>query len=81
MWHPRCGPCPSNELGGILDGSTVGGNQINGNITDTECDRLSNSVISEMQVRVTFFYRIIRLVLIVTKIWPKFTVVYCKSIS
>lgn len=52
VWHPRCGPCPSNELGGILDGSTVlGGNQINGNITDNECDRLSNSVISEMQVR------------------------------
>lgn len=28
----------------------LGGNQVNGNVTDTECDRLSNSVISEMQV-------------------------------
>ncbi|XP_031637190.1 actin-binding LIM protein 3 isoform X4 [Contarinia nasturtii] len=52
VWHPRCGPCPSSELGAILDGSTLlGGNQLNGNITDTECDRLSNSVISEMQYR------------------------------
>lgn len=52
VWHPRCGPCPSSELGGMLDGSALlGGNQLNGNITDTECDRLSNSVISEMQVR------------------------------
>lgn len=51
VWHPRCGPCPSNELAGMLDGSTVlTGNQINGNIIEAECDRLSNSLISEMQV-------------------------------
>lgn len=56
VWHPRCGPCPSSELG-ILDGSTVlSGNQINGHITDTECDRLSNSVISEIQVCKQFPY-------------------------
>lgn len=45
IWHPRCGPGPSAELGGgtILNGT-------NGHLTDTECDRLSNSAMSEMQV-------------------------------
>lgn len=46
IWHPRCGPGPSAELGG---GTIINGT--NGHITsDTECDRLSNSAMSEMQV-------------------------------
>jgi len=49
VWHPRCGPCPSSELGGMIDGVTLSGNQSNGNVADAECDRLSNSVMSEMQ--------------------------------
>lgn len=59
VWHPRCGPCPSSELGGILNGSALlAGNATNGNITDTDCDRLSNSAMSEMQVctRIHVFY-------------------------
>lgn len=67
IWHPRCGPGPSAELisgggGTILNGSTTGGgghhaagppsSATNGHLTsDTECDRLSNSAMSEMQVR------------------------------
>lgn len=46
IWHPRCGPGPSAEIGGtILNGSGT-----NGHITDTDCDRLSNSAMSEIQV-------------------------------
>ncbi|KAG4080226.1 hypothetical protein HA402_008297 [Bradysia odoriphaga] len=45
IWHPRCGPGPSAEIGGtILNGSGT-----NGHITDTDCDRLSNSAMSEIQ--------------------------------
>lgn len=72
IWHPRCGPGPSAELGTILNGSGVvggvgggggggggvGGGGVgagvgtNGHMTsDTECDRLSNSAMSEMQVK------------------------------
>lgn len=49
VWHPRCGPCPSSELGGVLNGGTVAlaGHAANGNATDTDCDRLSNSAMSE----------------------------------
>lgn len=52
VWHPRCGPCPSAELGGVLNGGTsvLAGHAGNGNTTDTDCDRLSNSAMSEMQV-------------------------------
>lgn len=57
VWHPRCGPCPSAELGGVLNGSALlGGHPPNGNVTDTDCDHLSNSAISEMQVRVFFIF-------------------------
>lgn len=43
IWHPRCGPGPSVEVGGtVLNGAPA-----NGHGTDTECDRLSNS---ELQV-------------------------------
>lgn len=62
IWHPRCGPGPSAELGTILNGSGVvggvgggggGGGGTNGHMTsDTECDRLSNSAMSEMQVKI-----------------------------
>lgn len=55
IWHPRCGPGPSAEGGTILNGGGAvvsgGGTPANGHLTDTECDRLSNSAISEMQVR------------------------------
>ncbi|XP_055847677.1 actin-binding LIM protein 2 isoform X2 [Episyrphus balteatus] len=44
IWHPRCGPGPS-ESGIILNGGT------NGNFTDTECDRISTSALSEMFLR------------------------------
>lgn len=55
VWHPRCGPCPQNELAGMLNGSALlgGSQQQNGNVTDTDCDRLSNSAMSEMQVRLS----------------------------
>lgn len=51
IWHPRCGPGPTD--GGSVVG--VGGtsslyNGTNGNYTDTEIDRISNSAMSEMQV-------------------------------
>ncbi|XP_015038868.1 actin-binding LIM protein 3 isoform X1 [Drosophila pseudoobscura] len=54
IWHPRCGPGPS-ESGIILNGgggntSVVGGTS-NGNFTDTECDRMSSSALSEMYIR------------------------------
>lgn len=60
IWHPRCGPGPSAELGTILNGggsqATTGGGSVagtNGHLTsDTECDRLSNSAMSEMQVKI-----------------------------
>uniref|UniRef100_A0A0K8TNM7 Putative actin-binding lim zn-finger protein limatin involved in axon guidance n=1 Tax=Tabanus bromius TaxID=304241 RepID=A0A0K8TNM7_TABBR len=42
IWHPRCGPGPSADLGGIINGT-------NGHYTDTECDRMSSSALSEMQ--------------------------------
>lgn len=58
VWHPRCGPCPSNELRAIIDGAAISGNQINGNMVDTECDRSSNSVMSEMQVYLERFHRV-----------------------
>lgn len=44
IWHPRCGPGPSETDGVILNENT------NGHITDTETDRISNSAISELQV-------------------------------
>lgn len=55
IWHPRCGPGPT-ENGTVLNGS------VNGHGTDTEgesggkegrggdFDRMSNSAVSEMQV-------------------------------
>ena len=51
IWHPRCGPGPTD--GGSVVG--VGGtsslyNGTNGNYTDAEIDRISNSAMSEMQV-------------------------------
>ncbi|KAM7359927.1 actin binding LIM protein Uncoordinated 115a isoform 6-T6 [Cochliomyia hominivorax] len=49
IWHPRCGPGP-NETGLILNGgSSVGVS--NGNFTDTECDRMSSSALSDMYIR------------------------------
>eukprot|EP00099_Drosophila_melanogaster_P028185 NP_731389.2 uncoordinated 115b, isoform D [Drosophila melanogaster] len=54
IWHPRCGPGPS-ESGIILNGgggtSSVVGGASNGNFTDTECDRMSSSALSEMHYR------------------------------
>ncbi|XP_037952792.1 actin-binding LIM protein 3 isoform X3 [Teleopsis dalmanni] len=47
IWHPRCGPGPS-EAGIILNGTGV---TSNGNFTDTECDRISSSALSEMYMR------------------------------
>lgn len=44
IWHPRCGPGPSAELGAVINGT-------NGHYTDTECDRISNSALSEIQYR------------------------------
>lgn len=48
VWHPRCGPCPNAEITTVVNGadSTPG----NGHHTDHECDRLSNSAMSDMQV-------------------------------
>ena len=48
IWHPRCGPGPSNDIAAgatILNGTTS-----NGHLTDTECDRMSTSAMSEIQV-------------------------------
>ncbi|XP_060645875.1 actin-binding LIM protein 3 isoform X2 [Drosophila nasuta] len=61
IWHPRCGPGPS-ESGIILNGgggaggrpgttTSVTGGASNGNFTDTECDRMSSSALSEMYIR------------------------------
>ncbi|XP_017091878.2 actin-binding LIM protein 3 isoform X5 [Drosophila bipectinata] len=54
IWHPRCGPGPS-ESGIILNGgggsTSVAGGASNGNFTDTECDRMSSSALSEMYIR------------------------------
>ncbi|XP_044571210.1 actin-binding LIM protein 3 isoform X3 [Drosophila ananassae] len=54
IWHPRCGPGPS-ESGIILNGgggsTSVAGGASNGNFTDTECDRMSSSALSEMHYR------------------------------
>ncbi|XP_017139955.1 actin-binding LIM protein 3 isoform X2 [Drosophila miranda] len=54
IWHPRCGPGPS-ESGIILNGgggnTSVVGGASNGNFTDTECDRMSSSALSEMYIR------------------------------
>ncbi|XP_034138136.1 actin-binding LIM protein 3 isoform X3 [Drosophila guanche] len=54
IWHPRCGPGPS-ESGIILNGgggnTSVVGGASNGNFTDTECDRMSSSALSEMHYR------------------------------
>ncbi|XP_037913450.1 actin-binding LIM protein 1 isoform X3 [Hermetia illucens] len=46
IWHPRCGPGPSSELGAIINGGAA-----NGNFTDTECDRMSTSAMSDMHYR------------------------------
>lgn len=46
IWHPRCGPGP-NETGLILNGGS-GVGVSNGNFTDTECDRMSSSALSDM---------------------------------
>ncbi|XP_023034598.1 actin-binding LIM protein 2 isoform X4 [Drosophila willistoni] len=52
IWHPRCGPGPS-ESGIILNGgnTSVAGGASNGNFTDTECDRMSSSAMSDMYIR------------------------------
>lgn len=42
--HPRCGPGPTENLNGVLSDS-------NGHYTDTEADRMSNSAMSELQVK------------------------------
>lgn len=47
IWHPRCGPGPSE--GGVTTGSSMF-NGTNGHFTDGEIDRISNSAMSEMQV-------------------------------
>lgn len=44
IWHPRCGPGPSETDGIILNDTS------NGNFTDTDCDRMSNSAMSDLQV-------------------------------
>ncbi|XP_046804598.1 actin-binding LIM protein 3 isoform X5 [Lucilia cuprina] len=49
IWHPRCGPGP-NETGLILNGGS-GVGVSNGNFTDTECDRMSSSALSDMHFR------------------------------
>ncbi|XP_065372568.1 actin-binding LIM protein 3 isoform X2 [Calliphora vicina] len=49
IWHPRCGPGP-NETGLILNGGS-GVGVSNGNFTDTECDRMSSSALSDMYIR------------------------------
>lgn len=50
IWHPRCGPGPS-ETGVIINGV-----ESNGHFTDTETDRMSNGAPSEMQVKLIFFF-------------------------
>lgn len=50
IWHPRCGPGPS-ESGLILNGGPAGVGVSNGNFTDTECDRISSSALSDMYIR------------------------------
>lgn len=47
IWHPRCGPGPSETNGIILAES-------NGHFTDTDVDRMSNSAMSELQVNLFF---------------------------
>lgn len=47
IWHPRCGPGP-NETGLILNGGGSSVGVSNGNFTDTECDRMSSSALSDM---------------------------------
>ncbi|XP_059616393.1 actin-binding LIM protein 1 isoform X2 [Phlebotomus argentipes] len=42
IWHPRCGPGPGADVGTVLNGT-------NGHFTDTECDRMSTSAMSELQ--------------------------------
>ncbi|XP_055678530.1 actin-binding LIM protein 1 isoform X3 [Lutzomyia longipalpis] len=42
IWHPRCGPGPGADLGTVINGT-------NGHFTDTECDRMSTSAMSELQ--------------------------------
>ncbi|XP_055381382.1 actin-binding LIM protein 3 isoform X2 [Condylostylus longicornis] len=49
IWHPRCGPGPS-ETGALLNGGPISVGQ-NGNFTDGECDHVSSSAISEMFLR------------------------------
>ncbi|KAL9901035.1 actin binding LIM protein Uncoordinated 115a isoform 1-T1 [Glossina fuscipes fuscipes] len=51
IWHPRCGPGPSSESGLILNGGPAGVGVSNGNFTDTECDRISSSALSDMYIR------------------------------
>lgn len=50
VWHPRCGPCPNADVATILNGTGVGSTAGNGHLTDTDCDRLSQSAASELQV-------------------------------
>jgi actin-binding LIM protein len=49
IWHPRCGPGPSEGAGvsSIYNGT-------NGHFTDAEIDHISNSAMSEIQVRFLF---------------------------
>lgn len=58
IWHPRCGPGPSADGGLIINGTGAS----NGHLTDTEIDRMSNSAMSEMQVReyLHIYYRLSR---------------------
>lgn len=52
IWHPKCGPGPT-ENGTIINGLGSGSHiALNGNLTDTdrEFDRLSSSAASETQV-------------------------------
>lgn len=44
IWHPRCGPGPSENGTTIFNGGTTG-----------EVDRISNSAMSEIQVSLLFF--------------------------
>ena len=53
IWHPKCGPGPT-ENGTVINGLGSGSHfALNGNLTDTErdFDRLSSSAASETQVR------------------------------
>lgn len=52
IWHPKCGPGPT-ENGTIINGLGSGSHiALNGNLTDTdrEFDRMSSSAASETQV-------------------------------